>query len=430
MRNIKFKYEVGYSKLSGSVIAPPSKSHTLRAILFASMATGKSTIHNYLKSPDTEAMLDACRKLGAQIKQTECLIEIIGVEGKPQLPDTVIDAGNSGQVFRFVTAVAALAKGYIVLTGDHSIQFNRPVKPLIKGLSDLGAVCCTTEKDGYAPIMIKGPISPGHAFLDGADSQPVSALLIASAFLDGVTMIQVTNPGEKPWVGLTLSWFDRLGIPYTHEAYHSYTVKGGIMIRAFEYTVMGDFSSVAYPIVAALVTQSRVIIKYIDMNDAQGDKQIIQVLRKMGAVIIVKENELIVQPSGVLMGCDIDVNDFIDALPILAVVGCYSKGTTTLFNAGIARKKESDRLARMTLELNKMGGHVIEQDDCLIIQGSCLRGANVSAHRDHRVAMALTVAALGSKIKSTINGVSCIAKSYPNFIEDMQSLGCSIKVCV
>ncbi len=421
-------YEVKYSNLSGSVIAPPSKSHTLRAILFASMASGKSKIHNYLISPDTVAMLDACQKLGAQIKQTDTSIEIIGVTGKPKLPDDVINAGNSGQVLRFVASVAALVDGHVVLTGDHSVRFNRPIKPLMKGLSDLGAICVTTKKDDHAPIIIKGPISPGHAVLDGADSQPVSGLLIASAFLDGVTKIEVNNPGEKPWVGLTLAWFDRLGIKYTNENYEFYTVKGGEIIRAFEYTVPGDFSSIAYPLVAALITQSSLIIKNIDINDSQGDKKIIHALQNMGADIAVKGNAIIVEPSEMLTGCDIDVNDFIDALPILAVVGCYAKGTTRLLNAGIARKKESDRLAMMTLELNKMGGNVIEKDDCLIIQGASLHGANLKGHSDHRVAMSLTIAALGSKIKTTINGVSCIAKSYPKFVEDMQSLGCSIEV--
>ena len=422
------RYEVKSSTLSGSVMAPPSKSHTLRAILLASMARGKSKIHHYLNSPDTDAMLKACQQLGAHIKQTYNDIDIIGVAGKPSLPDDVIMVGNSGQVLRFVAAIAALIEGYVVLTGDHSVRFNRPVKPLMKGLSDLGAVCLTTKGDDHAPLIIKGPISSGSAVLEGADSQPVSGLLIASAFLEGETTIQVKNPGEKPWVGLTLDWFDRLGIQYTHQNYEYYTVQGGTIIDGFDYTVPGDFSSIAYPIVAALVTQSCLTIKNIDMKDAQGDKKIIPVLREMGADIIVHENELTVKPSGTLTACDIDVNDFIDALPILAVLGCYSKGTTRLLNAGIARQKESDRLATMTLELNKMGGNVIETKDSLIIQGANLHGTHVNAHNDHRIAMSLTVAALGSHLTTTVNGVSCIAKSYPAFFEDMQSLGCLIEV--
>jgi 3-phosphoshikimate 1-carboxyvinyltransferase len=417
------RYKVKNSTLSGSVIAPPSKSHTLRAILFASMAQGKSKIFNYLKSPDTQAMLDACQKLGAQINQTHNLIEIIGVAGKPSIPDDVINAGNSGQVLRFIAAISALTEGHVVLTGDNSVRFNRPVTPLMKGLSDLGAMCSTTKNDDHAPIIINGPISPGHAVLDGADSQPVSALLIASAFLNGTTTLHVDNPGEKPWVGLTLAWFDKLGIQYTQTDYTDYMITGGTVISAFEYTVPGDFSSIAYPIVAALITQSHIIIKNIDMLDAQGDKQLIQTLQNMGAHITVEKTELIIHPSGQLIGCDIDVNDFIDALPILAVVGCYAKGTTRLLNAGIARKKESDRLAAITLELNKMGGNIIEQADALIIQEATLHEANINAHNDHRIAMSLTIAAIGSKIQSTIHGVSCIEKSYPDFLKNMKSIG-------
>ncbi|MCH9689997.1 MAG: 3-phosphoshikimate 1-carboxyvinyltransferase [Gammaproteobacteria bacterium] len=422
------RYKISHSKLSGSVIAPPSKSHTLRAILFASMAQGSSKIFNYLKSPDTQAMLDACQKLGAHIKQADDLIEIIGVAGKPRIPDDVINAGNSGQVLRFIAAIAALTDGHVVLTGDHSVRFNRPVTPLMKGLSDLGARCATTKNDDHAPIIISGPIASGHAVLDGADSQPVSALLIASAFLHGTTTIHVENPGETPWVGLTLAWFDTLGIQYSHTDYADYIITGGSVVSAFEYTVPGDFSSIAYPIVAALITQSHIKIKNIDMLDAQGDKQLIQTLQNMGAKITVEKTALVIHPSGQLIGCDIDVNDFIDALPILAVVGCYAKGTTRLLNAGIARKKESDRLAAITLELNQMGANIIEQPDALIIQEAALHETSLNAHHDHRIAMSLTIAALGCKMQSTVHGALCIKKSYPDFFENMKSLGCSIEI--
>jgi 3-phosphoshikimate 1-carboxyvinyltransferase len=420
-------YTVKHAPLSGHMHAPPSKSHTLRAILFASMAHGTSKIYAYLKSPDTTAMLDACQKLGAKINRSDDVLEITGVAGKPSLPDDVINAGNSGQVLRFIAAIAALTDGYVVLTGDHSVRFNRPVKPLMKGLSDLGATCISTKNDDHAPMIIKGPISAGHALLDGADSQPVSGLLIASAFLDGVTHITVHNPGEKPWIDLTLAWFDRLGIQYTNNNHTHYTITGGAVIDAFEYTIPGDFSSIAYPMVAALITHSSIAIHNIDMEDAQGDKKVIQALQNMGAKITVNHNQLLVHPSKQLVGCNIDVNDFIDALPILAVVGCYAKGTTKLFNAGIARKKESDRLAIMTQELNKMGASIIEQADALIIQNACLSEANLNGHNDHRIAMSLTIAALGNETPSSIHGIACIAKSYPCFLEDMQSLGGAIE---
>ncbi|MCH9757378.1 MAG: 3-phosphoshikimate 1-carboxyvinyltransferase [Gammaproteobacteria bacterium] len=421
-------YTLNHSTLSGTLSSPPSKSHTLRALLFASLATGQSRIQNILESPDTIAMIDACQQLGATVKQTNQLVEVTGVAGQPRAPDNVIDAGNSGQVLRFVGAIAALTDAYTVLTGDHSVRFNRPVKPLMKGLSDLGATCISTKNDFHAPLIIKGPIRPGHAVIQGEDSQPVSGLLIASAFLKGETNIEVKHPGEKPWVGLTLAWFDRLGIQYKHDNFEHYTMAGHAIIDGFDYTVPGDFSSIAYPIVAAIITQSQITIDNIDMNDAQGDKKIINTLINMGANITIEKNRITVHPSGVLKACTIDVNDMIDALPILAVVGCYAKGTTHLINAGIARKKESDRLKTITEELKKMQADITETEDSLIIKGTSLKGAVLKGHDDHRIAMALSVAALGTHSPSTLLGVHCIAKSYPNFYDAMTSLGCAIQV--
>lgn len=421
-------YTVKPSKLQGMILASPSKSHTLRAILFASMADGVSIIENVLNSPDTEAMIRACRALGAQLKYNNNTITITGVAGTPCLPDDIINAGNSGQVLRFIAAISALLDGHVVLTGDKSVRFNRPVKPLMDGLRGLGATCISTKNDDHAPLIIKGPIAPGHTMLDGEDSQPVSGVLIASAFLPGKTTIHVNNPGEKPWVALTLTWFDKLGITYTHQNFESYCMDGYARIQGFKHMVSGDFSSIAYPLIAALITGSQITIKNIDMNDAQGDKHIIEVLCKMGARIEQHDNHLVVYPSGLLCGCTIDVNPMIDALPILAVLGCYATGNTQLINAGIARKKESDRLASITYELHKMGANITETDTSLSIQNTPLTGAVMHAHDDHRIAMALSIAALGASSASCIQGVACVKKSYPAFLHDMQALGCHIEM--
>ncbi len=416
------------SVLSGSITASPSKSQTMRAILFATMASGMSVIRNVLASPDVDAMIKACSKLGAKIIQTGNVLEISGVSGKPKIPDDIIDAGNSGQVLRFIGAIASLIDGYTVLTGDHSVRFNRPVRPLMDGLINLGAECYSTKNDDHAPIIIKGPISGGSTILDGADSQPVSAILMAAVFLSGTTDILVKNPGEKPWVNLTLSWLDRFGIHYTNDNFEHYTVTGNTTISGFEYTVPGDFSSVAYPIVAALITGSEITVYNVDMHDAQGDKKIIDALRKMGAKIEFNHNQIIVQPSGRLRGCDFDVNDYIDAVTILAVAGCYAEGTTKLTNAYIARKKESDRLSTITSELKKMGADITETEDSLIVHGSNMRGAPCVSHLDHRIAMSCAVAALGAEGASVISDIECVNKSYPDFLMHMNMLGCSIEI--
>ena len=290
------------SGLSGSLIAPPSKSQTLRAILFASLAKGQSQINNILNSPDTVSMITACRLLGAGIIEEQNNLKITGVAGQPKCPNDIINAGNSGQVLRFIGAIAGLIDGYTVLTGDESVRTRRPIEPLINGLSQLGADCISTQNNHHPPIIIKGPMKANKITIAGADSQPVSGLLIASSFLSGTTELNINNPGELPWIGVTLDWFDRLGIKYQNQNFKQYIIQGGFIPKGFDYTVPGDFSSIAYPIIAALISQSKIVIKNINMNDAQGDKALIEVLLGMGAKIEVKPSELIVYPSGVLKG--------------------------------------------------------------------------------------------------------------------------------
>jgi len=428
MRSHMKSFKIKTSTLAGRITAPPSKSHSMRAILFASMASGESIITNCLASPDVDAMISACQQLGAVIKRDDNTLVITGVAGKPSLPDDVIDAGNSGQVLRFVAAISALIDGHVIFTGDHSVRHNRPIQPLLDGLSQLGATCISTKNDGHAPAIIKGPIHAGEVTIHGQDSQPVSGLLIAAAFLEGKTVINVTHPGETPWIGLTLSWFDRLGIEYQNNNFEKYIVHCNSVIDSFNYTVPGDFSSIAFPLVAALITHSEITIDNVDMSDAQGDKKIIDVLVRMGANIEIDNRTLIVKPNGVLQGANIDVNDFIDAVTILAVVGCFAEGTTVLNNAGIARKKECDRLSAITSELKKMGADITETEDALIINRSTLSGAQCRSYHDHRIAMSTAVAGFAANSESLINNIACVQKSYPNFVDDMSALGCNIEV--
>lgn len=422
-------FKVTKSILAGEIDSSPSKSHTLRAILFASLANGKSAISHYLPSPDTGAMIDACRQMGAKIDVQENQLVIEGVSGQPKLPENIINAGNSGQVLRFVLAIAALQPGYVVMTGDHSIRHNRPMQPLIDGLNQLGAFCVSTKNDGHAPIILKGPIKPGIAKISGEDSQPVSALLMATAFLNGRSEINVKNAGEKPWIDLTLSWLDKLGIRYENHNHARYVIFGGAKYNGFDYSVPGDFSSILFPVIASLITPSKTTIKHVDMNDTQGDKKVIAVLKSMGADIEydIKAQTLKITGGKKLSGIDINANDFIDAVPLLAVIGCYSKGQTKITGAAIARKKECDRLSAIATELKKMGADIEELPDGLIIKESPLKGARVKTHHDHRMVMALTVAAMGAAGDTFVENIESMAKSYPDFYMDMKKLSASIE---
>lgn len=411
--------------LKGRLFLPPSKSHTMRAIVFGSMGVGKTVIHNYLKSPDTYAMVEAFKLLGVAIDVQEETIAITGVDGRLKPCENVIDAGNSGQVLRFVAALSALLPTYTILTGDESIRNRRPVEPLLSALKQLNAFAISSKLDGKAPIIIRGPLSPGYAEIEGEDSQPISALLMAASFLEGKTHLKVKNPGEKPWIDLTLSWLKKLGGTISHNNYEEYTITGPLRFAGFEMVVPGDFSSAAFPIVAALITQSELLLENVDMEDSQGDKKIIALLKTMGACF--EENpenkSLRVLRGPLLQGRVIDANEIIDAVPILAVLGCFARGKTEIMNASIARKKESDRIHAIAVELRKMGADIIEREDGLTITPTQLVGAHMFSHHDHRIAMALIVAALGVSGDSSIVSAECIAKSYPSFIADFQKIG-------
>lgn len=423
------EYRIQKGSLKGEIVIPSSKSHTLRAVLFAALAQGKSVIHNYLSSTDTQSMIHACRLMGASIDIFDNRLEINGINGRVSAFEDVIDAGNSGIVYRFFTAIGALTDHPVVLTGDHSIRHSRPIKPLLDAMSQLGVSSQSMRGDGYAPVIIQGPLQPGKTRIFGADSQPVSALLIAAAFAEGPIEIEVENAGEKPWIALTLDWLTRLGIPFEHRDFDYFRLLGNAKVEGFEYTVPGDFSSAAFPIAAALVTQSELTIKNVDMADVQGDKELIAVFQKMGAIIEVDEMNKVLQVKRgpPLSGMTVDINNFVDAITILSVVACYAEGETLIQNGAIAKEKECNRIVCITSELRKMGAEIHETADGLLIKKSPLKGANVHSYNDHRMAMSLAVAGLWAEGETGISSVECISKTFPSFASDFKNIGANLQ---
>ncbi|MBS0620500.1 MAG: 3-phosphoshikimate 1-carboxyvinyltransferase [Verrucomicrobia bacterium] len=405
--------------LSPQISIPPSKSHTLRAILFAALAKGSSLIHGYLQSPDAESMIRAVQSLGARVEKEGERLKIWGTGGEILGAEDVIDAGNSGLVLRLIGGVAALGERYTVITGDHSIRSRRQIMPLIEGLTQLKAFAVSSRLDGYAPLIVKGKMEPGHAVLSGEDSQPVSALLIACAFLKGKTTLEVHHPGERPWIDLTLHWLRRFGIGVLHRDYTHYEILGNAEIEGFEERIPGDWSSAAFPLVAALITGSEMTIENVDLTDCQGDKKLIFLLQERGAKIDIGENSLSLKKGSVWRGGEVDLNDCIDALPILSVLACFGTDETQIKGCAICRHKESNRIEAIRIELEKMGARIEELPDGLRILPSPLVGASLTSHQDHRIAMALCVAALGAKGKSEIQGLEAICKTYPTFIQDL-----------
>ena len=403
----------------------------MRALLFGALCEGKTQLRNVLASPDVDAMIRACQQLGAEIGVHEKgSISVLGTGGALRTPDDIIDAGNSGLVLRLVGAVAALGKGYTVITGDDSIRYRRPINPLLSALTNLGAMAVSTRNDGHAPIIIRGPIEPGFTSIESEDSQLLTGLLIAAAFASGQIDIEVTKLGELPFIQLTLDWLNFLGVKFEHRDFNRFSVVGKKTYPAFQYTVPADFSSAAYPIAAALITGSELTLTHLDMKDSQGDKGLVELLRVMGAHIETNQEAqtLTVKKYARLKGCAIDVNPIIDAITILPVIACFAQGETVISNGEIARHKECDRISAIVTELKKMGADIEEKKDGLVVRPSELHGAEIETYQDHRIALSMTVAGLGASGSTVIKDIDCTKKTYPDFFNHLRFLGAEVAV--
>ncbi len=414
--------------LRGTVEVPPNKSHSFRALIMACLAEGKSRIISPAVSADWLRGTEAMEMFGASIEPAAGdSWEIIGTAGRLKTPDDVINCGNSGIIFRFFTAISACCDGYTVLTGDDSIRHIRLCGPLLDALSSLGAQAVSTKGDGHGPVVVRGPLKGGTAEIDGADSQPVSALLIAASLAEAPTELIVHNPGEKPWVEVTLHWLGRCGVEIANEDFARYRIPGRSRWGGFETTIPGDWSAAMYPIVAGLICpESEVLITGIDPADVQGDKAVLDVLQDMGADIEITDDGVVARSSE-LKGRQIDCNDFIDQFMLLAVIGALAQGETALTGAEICRHKECDRITEMHNALTAMGADVEERPDGLVIRRSNLHGAKLTSRADHRMVMTLAVAGLAATGTTIISNVECVKKTFPSFVRQMAGIGCDVQ---
>ncbi len=416
------KIVVNASKLGGEVRIPGSKSHTIRAVIIGSLAAGRSTIRMPLRSADTDSAVRACRKFGARIrKKDEKRWYVDGVNGVPVEPRGAIDVGNSGTTLRLGMGVAALCDGLSVLTGDEQVR-RRPVRPLLEAYLALGAEGRCRGEGGCAPVEVRGGIRGGRAEIRAVTSQYLSSLLISTPLARGDSALLVRELNEIPYVEMTLSWLDSQGIQYEREGWHRFRIKGKQGYRAFRRRIPGDFSSATFFLCAAAITGSEILLRGLDMADVQGDKAVVGMLEKMGAEMEMVPGGVRVRGRG-LRGVELDLNGTPDALPALAVAGCFASGETRLLNVPQARLKETDRIAVMVRELKKMGGDLEEREDGVVIRGRPLEGAAVEGHGDHRVAMALAVAGLAARGRTVVGSAEAMKITFPGFVELMRNCG-------
>ena len=419
------------SKLSGEVVAPPSKSYTHRAFAIALLSRGESRITNPLIGLDTQATIDAVEMLGAKVSHSDETWVVDGTEGKLKPRGDLIDAKNSGTTIRIMSAIASLSHTSVRLTGDESIR-KRPMGPLIEALAKLGAKAKCEGAQGRPPVVVGGGLLGGEVEITGAvSSQFISALLHACPYARGDVELAITEElRSKPYVEITLELLGAAGAKVKRDRdLAEFKIPGRQVFKALKLVVPGDFSSAAMVLGAAAVTGSTVRMGNLDVRGAQGDKRIVELLKEFGAEVKVREKTVEVSGTGELNGIEADCGDNPDLVPIVSVLGAVADGKTRIMNVPHLRFKETDRLRALATELRKMGADVEELPDELRFQGvKQLRGARLTSYGDHRMAMAFAVAGLIAKGQTVVDGAESIPVSYPGFVEDMKKLGAQFTV--
>lgn len=394
MKKVKLKN----ANLNGTVTAPPSKSAAHRALI-CSFLSGGGTVKPIINSKDMLATLGVTKALKNGEKTLDCI--------------------ESGSTLRFMIPVAASMGAEVVFTGSGRLP-ERPIGEYLDLLPLHGVLC---KSGGGLPLEISGRLKNGSYEVSGnVSSQYITGLLLALANLEGDSAVILKTPLEsKPYVDMTVKIMADYGV-VIKETDFGYLIHGGQKFKKTDYTVEGDWSQAAF-FLAAGALGGDITVTGLDMNTAQGDKNIIDVLKSFGAHVEINENSVTCFKSR-LKGTVVHAADIPDLVPVLAVLSAFADGKTVIKGAERLRYKESDRIESVVSNLKKMGADVEETADGMIINGkNTLIGAELSGYNDHRIVMAFSIAALFADGETVISDAESINKSYPSFFEDYNRLG-------
>ena len=409
-------------KLSGKIIIPSSKSQTIRALLISVFSRGVSYIKHPLISDDTESCINAVKAMGADVNILENGdITVDATYAFSDMDELSIDAGNSGTTEYLSLPMLSSLGIQVNIDGDEMLR-KRPLKPLLDALESLGAETESTE--GFPPASIRGPLDGGECTIECKTSQYLSGLLLGAPLAIGDCHIKCSVLFEKPYVKMTLKWLDDQGIKYRiSDDLEEVWVKGGQSYKPLDTYIEGDFSSASFFFVAAAIHGTEVTVEGLDKNSTQGDKEILNILEKMGCSI--KWNGMAVTVKGPekLKGGVFDLNAIPDTLPALSVVAAFAEGDTILENVEQARIKETDRIKVMRENLNELGVEAEERRDALIIHGNgSVKGGKAKGYGDHRVIMALAILGTRTEEETEIDDVSAASVTFPTFFDLLENL--------
>ena len=421
--------------VGGTVSLPGSKSISNRVLLLAALSQGTTTVHDLLASDDTHVMLTALRQLGCGVTEHGRTVQITGLNGQLRQTEARLFLGNAGTVMRPLTAALALLGGRFEVSGVPRMH-ERPIGDLVNALRQLGCQIDYVGNEGFPPLRLRpGKLDLGHPIQVRGDvsSQFLTSLLMALPLV-AQQDIRIDVVGElisKPYIEITLNLLQRFGIQVQQDGWQSFTVPAGSQYASpGEFHIEADASSASYFIalgaIGSMTTgKNGLKIEGVGENSIQGDIRFVDAARQMGAHIVSSANALQVSRGRwPLKAIDMDCNHIPDAAMTLAMMALYADGTTTLRNIASWRVKETDRIAAMACELQKLGATVEEGPDYLRItppaNTSAWKAAAIHTYDDHRVAMCFALAAFNpAALPVRILDPKCVAKTYPDFFEGL-----------
>jgi len=423
-----------FSRASGTIRLPGSKSISNRVLLLAALAEGETTITNLLDSDDTRVMLDALETLGVKLCREGDTCVVQGTRGAFTARRADLFLGNAGTAVRPLTAALAVNGGDYRIHGVPRMH-ERPIGDLVDGLRQIGATIDYEENDGYPPLRIRPAQAavkdPIHVRGD-VSSQFLTALLMTLPLVraeGGVSVVQVDGDLiSKPYIDITIRLMERFGVTVTRHGWHRFEVPSGARYRSpGAIMVEGDASSASYFLAAGALGGGPLRVEGVGRASIQGDIGFAEALGRMGANVTMADDWIEVRgigrDDGKLEPIDMDFNLIPDAAMTIAVAALFADGATTLRNIASWRVKETDRIAAMATELRKVGAEVEEGDDYLIVRppARLVPNAAIDTYDDHRMAMCFSLVSL-ARVPVRINDPKCVAKTFPDYFERFLAL--------
>ncbi|AZB43325.1 3-phosphoshikimate 1-carboxyvinyltransferase [Bacillus sp. FJAT-42376] len=417
------------SGLKGEIQIPGDKSISHRAVMFGSIAEGKTVITNFLNGADCLSTISCFRSMGADIKVDGTNVEVTGkgIDGLVE-PSDILDVGNSGTTTRLILGLLAGTSFHSCLIGDESIA-KRPMKRVTEPLKQMGASIDGRERGNLTPISVRGGKLKGISYESSvASAQVKSAILLAGLRTDG-DWTSVTEPHKSR--DHTERMLKSFGASVKEEGL-TVSVKGGQHLKGARIEVPGDISSAAFFLAAgAIVPNSKLVLRRVGINPTRSG--ILEVLEQMGAVIQVTElktstyepmADITIETSnlkGITISGDL-IPKLIDEIPVIALMATQAEGKTIIKDAEELKVKETNRIDTVVNELKKLGADIEATEDGMIINGPAILkgGAEVSSHGDHRIGMMLAIAACLTESPLDLSGADAIKVSYPDFFTDLK----------